>query len=518
MGVNTARQFLLATGLLALFAGMLWADVRAEQPAVRHGSYEHVKVIDFEGPIAGLLAAYVGRHVEAAQADGVDCLVLRIDSPGGTVLHSMEIGDLLVELADTIHVVAWIPKEAYSGAAFVALACDEIVMGPHAHMGDAQPGTMDPTNGGWRKAGEKMESPLRAKVRGYAQANGYPISLCESMVSEHIEVLRVRDPSGADHFVEGEDYRNADDDAELVPGFEKRQLKQVGSPVVNEGELLTMTSKEAAELGFLERTFTDGARFPASEDQLLAALGTEGGQVEKVGLTFSESASRRLLQIAGILSAIVALALIVTMWQGVGTMTIVGAIALVLTILINLTAEQVHGFPLFLVGLGVLLLAAEVFLIPGFGIAGVLGIASIGTGFLFLSGGVTLSDDHGLTKAFVVEYGLQFALTMLGGFGLLLLASRFLPNVGPGRRLMLAGPPVPPTSQREEPTAALRVGQRGRAVSPLRPAGAIDIDGRAVDVITDGSFVEAGAEVRITEIVGNHVVVRPVGTTEEEDA
>ena len=139
----TAIAAAASFGLSALLA-------EEESAPSSEGPYEHIRVVDFEGPIGPVPAAYVERQMEAARETGADCLVLRIDSPGGTVHHSMKIADELLELEDEIHVVAWIPKSAYSGAAMVAMACDEIVMGRSAHFGDAQPGTIS-AEGGWKR-------------------------------------------------------------------------------------------------------------------------------------------------------------------------------------------------------------------------------------------------------------------------------------------------------------------------------------------------------------------------------
>ncbi|MHC5012561.1 MAG: NfeD family protein, partial [Planctomycetota bacterium] len=467
------RRRVSAASLLALAVLLLWsAEATRAEPEVTEslpGPFERIRVIDFPYDIEAVLYAYVNRQVTAARQDGVDCIVFRIDSPGGTVYHSEKIGDLLLDLPETLHVVAWVPKGAYSGAAMVSLACDEIVMGRDAHLGDSQPITISPE--GIKPVGEKMESPLRAKFRAYAERNGYPVALAEAMVSQRIEVLRVRDPNGNIHFVKGTDFRNAAPEAEIIPGFTRADLVQVGTPAVRKEELLTMTAREASDFGFLRRRFGDGGSFPASEEDLLEALSADGAVVEHRAMSFSERASRILMQIAGILSAIVALAILVFMWQGPGLMTIIGGAALVLLLAINFTADQLHGFPLFLILVGVLLLGVEIFVLPGFGVAGILGVASLTAGFLFLAGGVTLSEPGNLGADLVLDFGLQFVLTAIGGMVLLLIASRYLPSVGPARRIMLSAPGAPTVVEDAAAPPAVQVGQQGIARSALRPAG-----------------------------------------------
>jgi membrane-bound serine protease (ClpP class) len=459
------------------------------------------------------MRAYMGRRLAQARDGGFDCIVLRIDSPGGTVLHSQEIADELHELSDDIHVVAWVPEQALSGACMVAMACDEIVLGASGTLGDCQPIVLDPGGGGIKPVGEKIESPLRALFRKYAGKNGYPSLLAEAFVSAHLHVIRVRSRiDGSEHFVTFDSFDKAAEDDEVIPGHRRADLVRVGEPIVSDEQLLTVTQPQAVELGFVKRTFGDPT-WPADEAALLAALEAPGAEVERTEMSFSERASKWLLAISGILSAIVAIIITVTVFQQTfGVIQIVGIIALVLILLINLTADQLHGFPLFLIGLGVVLIAVEVFLIPGFGIPGILGIASMGAGFLFLATGAGPGTFDGrLTQDAVVSFGIQFLLTVLGGFGVVFVLSRLFPSIGPGRKMLLATPdgtatPAPAVTH----AAPVALGQVGRATSALRPAGTASFDDEPVDVVSAGGFVAPGAPVRVTAIEGRRVSVEAI--------
>ncbi len=493
------------------------AAYAADETAPAPGPFENIHVIDFDGDIEAMMSAFVRRRVEQAEESGADCVVLRFDSPGGTVVHSKEIGDFLLERPDSLHVVAWVPKKAISGAAWIALACDEIVMAPRATMGDAQP-IMGGLEGPPKPVGEKMESPLRAWFTTYARKNGYPVLLAQAMVSARMEVIRVRPREGGESFfIEGDEYRQADDDAELVPGLRKSDLIQVGTSVVGKEELLTMTAEEALNYGFIKRRHEDGL-FP-DEETLLAALKAPGATVTELEMTLSEKASKVLLTISGILSAIVAMAILVFMWQGPGIMTIVGGVALVLVIMINLTAGQLHGFPIFLLLLGVGLLAVEIFLFPGFGIPGIAGIVSMATGFLFMATGSTLGKTDTLTSDAMIDFMLQFTFTAIAVFAVFLSMSRFLPKVGPARRMVLQTGGTPGgTVVVDEKTPPPMVGATGVSVSPLRPAGSAEFAGVFTDVVSDGSFIAAGATVEVIAVEGDRVTVRATGPTGEGSA
>lgn len=504
---------------LLLLACAATPPAHAEGPPLP-GPFEKILVIDFEGEIGPLTRAYVNRRLDAAIEDGVDCIVLRVDSFGGRVDSSKEIGDRLLALPKRIHTVAWVPTKAISGAAFISVACREIIMAPSASIGDSQPITVGP-DGTPQPVGEKIESPLRTWFRTYAEANGYPIPLVEAMVSASVDVLEVRPKDGSTRsfYVRGEDWRTADDGAELVPGYRKSELDQFGPAVVRKGELLTLTAQEAQRHGFLRRAFPDG--LPTEEATVLEVLKAPGATVEFTEMTFSEEASQWLMRLAGILSALVALAVLVFVWQGPGLMTIVGGVALVLLLMINATAEQLHGFPIFLMLLGVALLAAEVFLLPGFTIPGFLGIASLVFGLLLLTTGRTPDNLGELDSGVLLDFGLQFVVTVIAVAVAFLLLGRFLPRVGPARRMILTAgaPSADPIDARtlDAPAgaasaAAASPGAVGTARSALRPAGTADIDGALVDVVSVGAFIDAGRPVRVVAVEGATVTVEEVAS------
>ncbi len=142
--------------------------------------------------------------------------------------------------------------------------------------------------------------------------------------------------------------------------------------------------------------------------------------------------------------------------------------------------------------LGVVLLAAEILVIPGFGLVGLLGIAStIGAGVVAFT-----------------QLGSGWGMAALGsGVAVSGLMAWLLPKTAAGKQLVL-----------KETQRGVRVGDlalvgllgvEGEAVTTLRPSGSARLDGRVVDVITDGIYVEAGARVRVAKVAGSRVVVEP---------
>jgi membrane-bound serine protease (ClpP class) len=146
-----------------------------------------------------------------------------------------------------------------------------------------------------------------------------------------------------------------------------------------------------------------------------------------------------------------------------------------------------------LVVLGMGLLAVEIFVIPGFGLIGILGIA------LFAGAGILAFSS--LTSEWAVA-----ALAAGAAVGGAL--AWMLPRSAPGRAFILDD--TVRGARAGDATLTALVGAEGVAVTPLRPSGSARFDGRVVDVISDGRYVDASAPVRVVRVDGSRVLIEPV--------
>lgn len=156
---------------------------------------------------------------------------------------------------------------------------------------------------------------------------------------------------------------------------------------------------------------------------------------------------------------------------------------------------------------GVLLLAAEIFVLPGFGVAGVIGFLALFVGMIgvFIPGssgtGATAADFRAGLATGVTTMLLAGATTWMALFFLY----RNITNIPALRRLVLRNPEFDGTGTGGSMLAAMvddevRVGDTGIATTPLRPAGKVEIDGRLHDVVAEFGFVDAGKRVKVVSV------------------
>ena len=142
---------------------------------------------------------------------------------------------------------------------------------------------------------------------------------------------------------------------------------------------------------------------------------------------------------------------------------------------------------------GMLFLVAEVAILPGFGLAGVSAAA-------LLIGGAAYAWSQ-----FGAAWGVGSLLLSGAATAAVLL---IVPRTRAGRALVLGEQLKRPTDD-----GAALLGREGITLTALRPAGAAEVDGRRVDVVTDGVFIEAGRAVRVISVEGARVVVALVQPT-----
>ncbi|MCB9524132.1 MAG: nodulation protein NfeD [Myxococcales bacterium] len=425
------------------------------------GAGQRVLVVPIKGTIEPGLVPFVRRSLR--ENPGVAAVIFEVDTFGGRVDAATEIRDAV--LGVKVPTVAFIHRRAISAGALISLAADYLVFSNGASMGAATPIQM--SGGEAKPVGEKMVSYMRAEMRATAEAKGRNGDLAEAMVD-------------ADVAVEG---------------------------VIPKGKLLTVTTDLAEELGLAN------ARHE-SRRELLAALGLADAEVAAPTENWAEGLARFLTSpaVSGVLMLIGMLGLYMELsTPGVGLPGLVGVLALGAFFGGHMVVALAGWEEVALFLLALALLAAEVFVIPGFGIAGVAGLALLGVSLVMAMMDLPLSVawDGGVVASALTTV----ILALVGSVALFFVVLKYLPDTRLASGLMLKttlGNPVELggegyTSAPEDWTGYL--GQRGVASTPLRPSGKAVIDGTLVDVVSQMDWIDKGTPVRVIEVEGVRIVV-----------
>ncbi|GAG31407.1 unnamed protein product, partial [marine sediment metagenome] len=156
--------------------------------------------------------------------------------------------------------------------------------------------------------------------------------------------------------------------------------------------------------------------------------------------------------------------------------------------------------------LGILLLLLEIFVIPGFGIAGISGIILILTGiFLSLVKHPLSAPKAQLTQAF---YTLSFSIiiTFVG----IILSWKFLPRTGLWKRIILSSAETKKQGFQSATPQEYCLGKTGRSLTPLRPTGRAIIEQKTLDVITEGEFIDKDKTIKVIKVEGSKIIVKEV--------
>jgi membrane-bound serine protease (ClpP class) len=435
------RWFILTLAL----APALAAPLSAQAPQVYR--------IMITGVVENGLAPYVARSLREAKSAGAVAAYLDIDTPGGRIDAAERIADAVRTAG--IPVYAYVNPRAYSAGALIALSANTIYMRPGAVIGAATP-----VDGQGTRAPEKMVSAMRAEFRALAEERGLDPRLAEAMVDENVE----------------------------IPG------------VVKKGQLLTMSTGEALRFGFAKGQAAD-------EAALLAAIGHPGARVVTTQTNWAEGVVRFLTNplVSPLLLSLGILGLVFEIKTGAfGVGGLISLVSLGLFFGSSLILGLAGWEEVLLLGLGLIAVAVEVFVIPGFGAAGILGLLAIAASMvLAMMGGYPSSGD--IAQALAV-LGASLFITTAVIFAWL----RHLPNSGRFSGLLLKGAGDRQAGFTSAPSRPELVGQDGTALTDLRPSGTARIGEERIDVVTEGEYVTQGSRVQVVRSDGYRHVVRKV--------
>lgn len=427
-----------------------------------------VVVIPVRDEIAAPELFILRRGLKDAESEQADLVVLDMKTPGGALNSTFEMMETLAKYSGKT--LTYVNTEAMSAGAFIAATTDEIWFAPTGVIGAAAPVLA---------GGQDVEETMKLKVTSYLKARMRAIS-------------------------EGKGYRGEVVSAMIDPG---KELK-IGDKVIKEkGELLSLTATEAMKsYGDPARPLLGAGIAKTLDDLLTKKFGAGGYTVRRLEVTWSERLAVFLTVLSPILLGLGMLALFIEFkTPGFGVFGIAGIAMLAVVFLASYVAGLSGHEPLLFFGLGVLLVALELVFWHTAGFLGVGGVALMLLSLVWSMAdlwpheplSVAWSADAFARPLLNVAAGLAIALVLFGA------VLRFLPKGWVWDRLVVQSASsgvaqVAGGAAGEATGLSAVVGRRGVAVTALRPAGQVEVDGRRYEAKVDVGVIDRGAAVVVT--------------------
>lgn len=444
------KLLLMLVMLMTPFLGAA-AHTASASSAEKAPSAGAVYVIPVKMTVQGGLASFLDRALTEAEKANASLAVLDVDTPGGRLDSADQIATRI--RSSKVPTVAFVSGKAASAGAYISLNAGAIAMAPGSSIGAAM--MVDQT--GRAVEDIKLVSYWRSQMSAAAELNGRNPEIAVAMVDPDTVV----------------------------------ELPEIGR-TKEKGKILTLTFEEALKVGYSDLTAKTIA-------EVIAWKGLQDRPVVELEPTFAERLAQwlttpgvsTLLLILGI--AGIGIELLV---PGFGVPGIVGLAAFVLYFL----GQSIAGFAgmesiIFFIG-GIILLILEMF-VPSFGILGILGAAGLLYGIVGAAhdtGNAARSLGIAAVVALFVIVITAYIFRKRGIWNRFILKEELTRDKG-----------FIPNDSREE-----LVGKEGVTKSPLRPAGVAEIDGKRLDVVSPGEFVEKGRPVRVIAVDGTRVLVEEI--------
>ncbi len=431
------KKVLIALLFLSLFVFFM--------PGASSAADSVVFTIAVESEIGPGWLQFLERSLEEAEQGGATAIILDFDTPGGYIDTAMKARKLL-DNADC-PVYAYVNPHALSAGAYLALSADRIFMAPGATMGAAEVRVL----GSNQPADEKILSTWEGEMRAMAERRGKNPEIAAAMVRQDI----------------------------VLEGIKGRD------------QLLTLTAKEAEELGFSDGT-------AATVTELLKSIDQGNAAVFPLAPSRWDKLSSWLINplvATGILTLAFVFLVVEVLTAGFGLAGLLSILCFGLYFGGHFFSG-VSGWPaIFLFVLGIILLLVEAF-IPGFGLFGIGGLVAVTIS-------IVLSSVSAVAGLRALLY--SFFLSAIVGY----LAFKFFQRKGILRRFIHQDASTRELGYSSSKDLTFLQGRRGLAVTPLRPAGIVEMDGSRYNVVSEGAFIVTGESVEVIKVEGNRVVVRP---------
>ncbi len=427
---------------------------------------------DMKSEVGPALWRWTQKSFDEAEELGADLILIHMNTYGGLVDAADSIRTRILNMQTPV--IVYIDNNAISAGALIAIAAQQIYMRPGASIGAAT--VVDATGSA---VPDKFQSFMRSAMRATAESHGR-----DTIITENDTIVRWhRDPAIAEAMVDPSTY---------IPG------------IIDTGKVLTLTSEEAIEVGYCEGLAT-------SISEVIKLAGIEDYELVEYELTSLE-------RVIGFL--------INPIFQGILIMLIIGGLYFELQtpgigfpLGAAILAAVLYFAPLYLEGiaqnweialflLGIVLLAVEIFAIPGFGVAGIAGVILIITGLaLAMVDNIVWEFEGAGTEPLIKSLFLVIFSAFVALIGSISLSRKLL-DTSMFSHLILSS-----TQNKNEGYSSFDskfnslTGQTGIAATSLRPSGRVEIDFEQYDAKSLVGFIDKGEKVKVVKFETGQVYV-----------
>lgn len=424
----------------------------------------HVFVLPIDDEIDAGAWLHTRKACRQAIDEDADVFVVRMNTYGGELSSADSIRTAILRLPMTT--VAYVDLNAASAGALIALACDSIYMAPGSSIGAATV-----VDGSGQPMPDKYQSYMSSIMRSTAEHHG------KHYVGDTL--IWRRDPAVAAAMVRGD-------------------------------SILSFTASEAVEAGFAE------AVMPTFEC-VLARLGVSADEMNTYHPTITD-------EIIGFLSSAAIRAVLVMLilggiymemhTPGLGFAAAVALVAACLYFLPMAIDGMLPAWIVITLIMGIVLIALELFVIPGFGICGIAGILAV---IVALCAAImpSVAEGREFTLALLAKPVAVIVIGMAGAVAIVgWLTSRHGPKFVRRHSELMLTQDIKDGYIGVDMQPASLVGRKALATTVLRPAGKVMLDGTVYDAVSTGDFIEADAQVRIVRYENAQLYVEPLNTLE----
>ncbi|MDE5555011.1 MAG: nodulation protein NfeD [Muribaculaceae bacterium] len=427
---------------------------------------EKIVVLALEDEIDARAWQHTKRACEKAVNDNADLFVIRMNTYGGALDAADSIRTALLRLK--VPTVAYVDHNAASAGALIALACDSVFMTPGSSIGAATV-----VDGEGKPMPDKYQAYMSAIMRSTAEHHGKWVAPGDTVMTWR------RDPA-------------------------------IAEAMVNPEKVTAFSSSEAFKAGYSNGTVS-------SFDEMLRQLNISENQTEEFEPTLTDD-------IIGFLSNAGVRALLVMLiiggiymemhTPGLGVAAAVALIAACLYFLPMLITGTLPAWIVITLVIGVVLIAFEVFVIPGFGICGIAGITAVVVALCAAIIPVSPEPDGKMTLTIFVKPLVVVSVGIVAAIGLVAwLTSRHGPKFFRRHSELMLTQDIKKGYIGVDMGPAKLVGLRATAMTDMRPAGKILIDGNVYDAVSTGIFIEASQHVRVVRYENAQLYVEPTQLT-----